>query len=163
MVSFASRWLSNKLVNWGVAVQRREIKSWLRNLRSLNSDDLGMIVTIATHVRHKIELKYHVDLLDPIVTYARDPDIELVVHQMIKAFQSSGMPESAAGAMVWLHTLRCGAALELRPLGRELWRELRRGFPFIEQSAAGLELLSDQQIIITDATRIPFGLEPDRT
>lgn len=63
--------------------------------------------------------------------------------------------------MVWLHTFRSAARLELRSLGREMWKELERGFPYIEESAMLFWELTGRKLDIDGATSFPIGLTPD--
>ncbi len=160
MTSFASRWLQKKFEIWVKRGHRRELEQWLAKLRLLDPHAIALIVIVATDLRHKIERKRGVDLLDPSATYARDPDIIFFLHDLIKSFHSHSTVENIAGAMVWLHTIRCGASPELQPLGRELWAELQRGFPHphIDDAAESLQALSDQEILMEGATRIPNNL-----
>jgi hypothetical protein len=78
----------------------------------------------------------------------------------VKHCQSTGQQSDAAGVMVWLFTLRCGAALELRQRGRELWKELQRGYPHVKEAADSLGALSGKTINIDGFDRVPIGLEP---
>jgi hypothetical protein len=153
-------WLERKFYNWGIGAQKREIDPWLDNLRSVNGDEVGTLLAVATHIRHGLELRLGVDLLDPILTHTAKPDLIFELHRIVKHCQSTGQQSDAAGVMVWLFTLRCGAALELRQRGRELWKELQRGYPHVKEAADSLGALSGKTINIDGFDRIPIGLEP---
>jgi len=45
-----------------------------------------------------------------------------------------GLASDATAAMIWSYTLRCLNVPELRPLGVEMWVELKRGFPHVEEA-----------------------------
>jgi hypothetical protein len=68
-------WLERKFYNWGIGAQKREIDPWLDNLRSVNGDEVGALLAVATHIRHGLELRLGVDLLDPILTHTAKPDL----------------------------------------------------------------------------------------
>jgi hypothetical protein len=153
-------WLERKFYNWGIGAQKREIDPWLDNLRSVNGDEVGALLAVATHIRHGLELRLGVDLLDPILTHTAKPDLIFELHRIVKHCQSTGQQSDAAGVMVWLFTLRCGAALELRQRGRELWKELQRGYPHVKEAADSLGALSGKTINIDGFDRVPIGLEP---
>jgi hypothetical protein len=153
-------WLERKFYNWGIGAQKREIDPWLDNLRSVNGDEVGTLLAVATHIRHGLELRLGVDLLDPILTHTAKPDLIFELHRIVKHCQSTGQQSDAAGVMVWLFTLRCGAALELRQRGRELWKELQRGYPHVKEAADSLGALSGKTINIDGFDRVPIGLEP---
>jgi len=156
-------WLERKIYSWGIAKQRKELETWLNLLISMNSDEIGALVAGATHMRHGLEKTYHVNLLDPIVTSTVEPDLIFKLHGLIKEYQSRGDNASAASVMVWLHTLRCGTSLELRQLGRSLWRELERGFQFVDASAQNIYNLSGMLLETSGYNQFPVGLEPEIT
>lgn len=155
-------WLERKVFSWSIDRQKKELETWLGMLRAMNSDELGAVVATATHMRHGLENKYHVNLLDPIVTASLSPNLVFTLHGLIKEYQSRGDGSSAAAVMVWLHTLRCGISLELRQHGRDLWRELRRGFPFTVAAAQGIYAISGVKLNTERSESIPTGLEPER-
>ena len=70
-------------------------------------------------------------------------------------------PIAASALMVWAHTARAGIRLELRSLGRELWRELSRGFPHVDEAAASFKALSGRSLNIEGAKQFPKGLTPE--
>jgi hypothetical protein len=155
-------WFHNKLVSWGSKQQRTEIETWLQMLRAMNSDEIGMLMAGATHFRHILENTYHVNLLEPFEANSIDPELSSKLRKLIQEYQSNGDNTSAACVMVWLHSLRCSALLDVRPLGRELWQELRRGFPFVDDAANSM-LRTTRQLLNTDGfDSIPVGLEPER-
>lgn len=155
-------WLERKFFSWSVDKQKKELETWLGMLRAMNSDEIGAVVAIATHIRHGLEKTYLVNLLDPVVTASLSPNLVFTLHKWIKEYQSRGDRSSAAGVMVWLHTIRCGTSLELRQHGRELWRELQRGFPFAVASAQGIYSISGVMLNTQGSGSVPTGLEPER-
>ena len=45
-----------------------------------------------------------------------------------------GLASDTNAAMIWSYTLRCLNVPELRPLGVEMWVELKRGFPHVKEA-----------------------------
>lgn len=153
-------WLRRKVVDAATVTQTREMTAWIDNLSQMNSAEVAALLGMATHQRKWIEAERGVDLLDPIVTYAAEPSLLMFFHGVIQSCQKTNRPMEAAGVMVWLFTLRAAANLQLRGLGRRLWRELARGIPGVEDAAIGHFHLTGVLLEIDDAERIPIGLEP---
>jgi hypothetical protein len=156
-------WFRRKVIDAATQTQAREMKAWIGNLSQMNSDEVAAVLGMATHQRKWIEEERGADLLDPIVAYAAQPGLLMFFHGVIQSHQKSNRPMEAAGVMVWLFTLRAGANLQLRGLGRHLWRELARGIPGVEKAAMGYFHLTGVMLEIDDSERIPIGLEPERT
>lgn len=119
-----------------------------------------MLLAVATHIRHGLEERLGVDLLDPILTVNSSPDLIFELHRIVKHCQSANQQSDAAGVMVWLFRLPCGAAMELRQRGRNLWKELQRGYPHVAEAADSLRVLTGKTIRIKGFDRVPIGLEP---
>jgi hypothetical protein len=82
---------------------------------------------------------------------------------MIREFQKIGQPSDAAGTMVWLHSMRALAFPELRELGRDMWNELQRGFPYVSDALSAIEALTGNPLPAgtgTACTFVPEALAP---
>jgi hypothetical protein len=154
-------WLQNMLISWGTKTAKKELETWLKMLRAMNSDEIGMLVAGSTHIRHTLEIIYQVNMLDPFTSNSADPALSSKLRGLIQKYQSEGDLSSAAYVMVWLHTLRCCGLIDLRPLGRDLWRELRRGFPFVGAAAHEVYASTSKTLNIDGYDVIPEGLEPE--
>ena len=154
-------WLRRKVVVAATQTQKREMTAWIDNLSQMNSDEVAALLGMATHQRKWIEAEQGVNLLDPIVAYTAQPNLLMFLHGVIQSCQKSNRQMEAAGVMVWLFTLRAGANLELRGLGRRLWRELARGVPGAEQAATGYFVLTHVLLDIDGFEQMPIGLEPE--
>jgi hypothetical protein len=150
---------SNILNKWATSIQRKEIKEFICNLKVMDSQELGFVVAVATDIRHRLESEGHV-LMDPISYVALEPQFPHFLSSTIVRLQKQGQPVDAAGMMIWAHTFRAANRLELRGLGREMWGELERGFPYIEESASGFMRLTGKWLDISGANSFPIGLSP---
>ncbi len=63
---------------------------------------------------------------------------------------------------MWVHTFRAAARLELRGLGREMWKELERGFSYIDESVSEFAVLTGDILNTEDANSFPIGLAPEK-
>jgi len=152
-------WLSNKVNKWASDKQKNELASFVGNLKTMDAAELGYALAIATHFRHGMEADGH-EVMDPIVYTAKNPGFALYLSRMIASAQKAGRTQEAAGLMIWLHTMRAGIRLELRPLGREMWQELERGFPFVHKAVLEGLPISANQPNVSGANEFPAGLNP---
>ncbi len=152
--------LAGWLGRWSLKAQKRDMQTFIDALSSMDSQEIGLIVAIATHMRNNLEeLGYR--LMDPLVDYQLDPAVTLRLGRLIKECQKLNQPTDAAGTMVWLHTMRVGGQHELRPQAREMWRQLGRGFPHAEDAAFEILKMTLKPPRIEGFDRYPAGLTPD--
>ena len=151
-----------RFLNWGTRLYERDLRDFLGRLRSMDASEIGFAVAYATHIRKKLEAAGH-DVLDPINYGALHPEIYTELSSTIRAFQKRGQLQDAAALMVWAHTLRAGsiAGPPIRELGREMWKELARGFPYVEVAATNYQAISGVILDIDGADQFPIGLTPD--
>jgi hypothetical protein len=152
-------WLSNKINQWSSDKQREELASFVANLGAMDGTEIGFVLAIATHIRHGMEADGH-NVMDPIVYTAANPGFALLLSRAVAEAQKQGRTPEAAALMIWLHTARAGIRLELRSLGRQMWSNLERGFPYVERAAiAGLPIPAKVPNV-SGASQFPAGLAP---
>ena len=147
--------------NWSKKRQAKEIEGYLEILKGMDSSEIGMVVAIATHMRHGLAKHEGYDLLDPIILMGTTPETVLHLGRLIREYQKAGEMTDAAAMMVWLHTLRAAARPELRMKGRELWGHLERGFPYVLENASYLEAMTGKAPELDGYDRYPKGLNPN--
>lgn len=136
-------WLRNKILKWANDSQARELESFILSLKGQSRHELGMLLALASIMR--MALREDGTLPDEALgkgePLARDAEalIPLKLSRLIKDFQALGQLQSAAGTMVWLHSMRAIVTPELRLLGRKMWEELQRGFDSSEDQLAALQ------------------------
>ena len=107
-------------------------------LKDLGDRDLGAIVAIATVLR--INFESHDILARDVFGDGALPSTEtlgryqLEINRLSRQFRKMDLASDATAAMIWSYTLRCLNVPELRSLGVELWVELKRGFPHVEEA-----------------------------
>ncbi|MCO7039597.1 hypothetical protein NAG83_24130 [Pseudomonas carnis] len=141
-------------------IQESEVSSFTAQLSQMDSAEIGVVVALATDTRNRLEDAGYL-LSDPIVAYTVDPEIPSTLNEMIRSLQAEGRLQEAAAVMVWLHTSRVGARLELRPLARQKWEQLERGFPHAEGASMSLMRVFFRPIRIDGYDQFPKGLSPD--
>jgi hypothetical protein len=154
-------WLENKVLKWSAEIQEKELKEFLCKMSIADSSKLGLPVLTATVYRHIVKRHFGLDFLYPAHAVAIDPMICWKLAKQIKSLQSKKEFASATPIMIWLHTLRVVqvGSLHLRPLGRELWAQLSRGFPFVLDKANEPHLPSNLDDL-EGFNCIPDGLGP---
>ncbi|MDG9785306.1 hypothetical protein [Metapseudomonas otitidis] len=141
-------------------MQKRELRKFVDQLASMDGSEIGLIVAVATHHRHAWEDE-GVQLLDPINYVPKDPTVTVRIVRAIQGYQKSKEMIDAAGLMVWLHTMRVGARIELRQLAREMWRHLERGFPHTNAAAIEILNITGRMPRVGGYETFPSGLTPD--
>lgn len=154
-------WLKNKFLGWTIDVKKREIDDFISRLRAMDGSEIGFVVAMATHVRHELEAGSGWDLLDPITLNVLHPMASYEIAKFIQDLQKAGAQPVAAGAMVWLHTVRAAGELDMRQSGRDMWRQLERGFVHVNEAADGHFELIGALLKTSGANLFPNGLTPE--
>jgi hypothetical protein len=155
-------WFARKFDKWAAKSQTEQMSEFITGLRSADGEELGLVVAIATHLRNGMEEKGLI-ISDPIVFTSTHPYFTYEMSKTVIKLQKEGKLQLAAGWMVWVHTLRAGTRLELRQFGRDMWRELARGFPHVETAAITWGALQGVELDTRGAAEFPKGLTPDPT
>ena len=153
-------WLRRKAQLAIVKGGREDLERFVYSLRGQSGAELGTLLVVAASVR--IALRQSGVLPDELVKVTPDPQqaaAQLAVAQLVRRYQSKDRLEEAAGAMVWLHTMRALSIPELRLLGRQMWRELARGHDHVPASLGALGLLPFSAPGLETA-KIPDDLDP---
>jgi hypothetical protein len=154
------RWLVDHFDRWATKTQLSELADFVTNLKAIDSGEVATVVALATHVRHMLEERGHL-VMDPIVYCGAHASFPLLLSKTIKELQKQGQPQLAVGFMVWLHTARAALRPELRQLGRDMWRELARGFSRVDETAAAMAEVVGVSLNTARATELPKGFTPD--
>jgi hypothetical protein len=143
-----------------------EIHRFLLALRGMSDAEMGSVVAMAAVVR--MSLRQEGALPDEALglgmplSEAQETVVRRNVVQTALAMQRQEHA-LAAGAMVWVHTLRAYHFPEVRLFGRHMWGELRRGFPHALAALSFMEEVTHQPPPLGAALAtqfIPIGLEP---
>lgn len=154
-------WFTRCFRNWASNKHRKELAFFLNGLASSDGSELGFLLAYATHVRHQLEEKGH-NILDPFVYLIQNPIFPYTLSSTIIQLQKDKRNQDAAALMVWLHTFRAAAnPLELRSLGRQLWGELARGFPYVEEATQSATMHLGINFNIEGYNTFPEGLTPE--
>ncbi len=149
-------WFTGTLDAMETKRQRKELEQFLAGLRSMTDAEVAELVVLATHTRHGLEQNGH-RVLDPLTLNATKPHVLPEAIKLIQQFKAKGNETAAAALMVWAHSLRAALRGELLPLGRDIWRELARGFPGVGDAKVAIQRRTGTDVDVSDATRIPAG------
>ncbi len=156
------KWLERKVQNKAIAEARTDIERFVSSLKGLPNDAIGSLVAFAAVM--KINLTQQGALPLGILeseTYHRTgkaPKAAMHLRKLIAGFQKDGQQQIAAAMMVWLHSLRAIFIPEITYIGQEMWSELRRGFPYAEESLENLQIVMG--ITVPDGAQDVLGFVP---
>ncbi|WP_060545693.1 hypothetical protein [Pseudomonas sp. NBRC 111136] len=150
---------SRMISTWAVKSQKKDLQNFVDQLEAMDSNEIGFVLAIATHLRNDLEQSGY-RLMDPLVDYPLDPTVVMRLQRLIREFQRTGAMSEAAGAMVWMHTMRVGGQHELRGLGRKMWSELARGMPHAVGAAVEVYRLTNKFPNTSGYDQFPQGLTP---
>jgi len=161
-------WFSGLMQEQARKSGAREVRRFVGGLRRMADRDLGVIVGIAAVVRVNMENE---GILTPGLFAADAPPdsqrlglLQLRLNHVAKQFLKMRQPADATGVMVWSYSLRCLNVPGLDSLGREMWAELARGFPHVEEALDEGEERNGRPFdrrVWEEWRRFPPGLEPD--
>ena len=147
-------------------MRQEELSSFLLKLKDMDSDALGMLALYVAMAHEGLErnakgfgFPTSIPLAEPHAFFMACPDCCAMLNQHIQFVQKEGIEAIAAGLFPWLHTLRAVDNPELRPMAREMWGEIARGFPY------ALDWVSRLPFDIPSAVHdylwiVPKGFEP---
>ena len=149
-----------KLFNkWAMKRQVKEATDFLGRLKSMNSDELGIPLVVTLEAAEMIREEKGLDVFDPFATMATDPSASFYYSTLAIKLQKMEREILAPGAMVWAHTLRATVNHEIRNLVRQIWVELNRGSPFVENARHDLMSLYQIWPNLDRVGETPVGME----
>jgi hypothetical protein len=162
-------WLKIILFDTKVSENEEEMKIFIQILRGMDDTALGGLVVGANWTRKTLE--QHGQIPKGLLTKGPVMDSfncmlsSIDISKAIKNHQKEGNNILASFLMVWMHSLRALSTFELTLLGQEMWQELQRGFPYIENGYNTVKILSlDLGLVIEEGIKqealfIPTGLK----
>lgn len=162
------RWLTHRMQNRALESGAKEVGRFVEGLRRMGDRDLGVLVGIAAVVR--VNMEKHGVLPEGLFDRpALPPGHELGVLQMrlnrvVRDFQKARQGADAAAVQLWSYSLRCLNVPGLEDLGRQMWAELARGHPHVEEALDEGEERNGRPFdrrVWDEWRRVPPGLEPD--
>lgn len=147
---------------WATRKQVAEAKDFLARVKSMNSDELAipLVVTLETADQARNEKGF--DVFDPFSTMAQDPGASRYFSQLANDIKKSGRIGLATGAMIWCHTMRATVNYEVRPIVREIWKELHRAIPHAEEGRQELLSVYHMWPSFDRLGETPIGMEADK-
>jgi hypothetical protein len=132
------RWLQDRMHVYGAKKAREDLERALSILRGQDDKEVSQTLFTTFFIKRIIceqELGWPMDEL----FYEKNPEpteqrslFLLSFLKLIKQLQKNGDLAAAAGAMIWLHSIRAVVYPEVRGQAKELWSELFRGYNYVE-------------------------------
>ena len=141
------KWLWKKLQDNAISNMRTDIENFISLLKSEPEKDIGFVVAMCAVTRityanegllsGKFLECENAAVAELFCVDALDAAWKLQKH--VSLFQKQGQALLVTPTMVWIHSLRSMSEYEIRHLGKEMWSELVKGFPYAEEALKGLE------------------------
>ena len=159
----------NKAYDVTISTMKSDMNRFVQMLKGMDEGAIGSLVVGANWVRKNLEqhgqIPNSILTIGPVMDTLKCNQASLEISKAIKNHQQQGNNHLASFMMVWMHSLRSLSSLELVPLGKEMWAELERGFPFIDNGFQTVSALSSvlgldiSESILEECSFIPMGLE----
>ena len=164
-INMIGQWVKKKIYNAGYKSGLEEIERFILSLRGQSDEEIGMLLALANLIRVNLINggRLSIQVLNFEVSETEHSQVQMYVSNLVREFQKANQKTDAAGAMVWLHSLRAQGYPELRIKGRELWSELSRGFEHVRDALYDIETMTQKtlpELSDEDIHFIPSGLEP---
>ncbi|MGH8136767.1 MAG: hypothetical protein ACREVV_01045 [Steroidobacteraceae bacterium] len=141
------KWLKRRFELSAIQSGREGLEQFVSTLGGQSESEIATLVAVATIIRIRLRDAGH--LPDDVLRVTSTDEYEQAMVQqriarLVRQSQSRNEYIDAAGAMVWLHTLRSLRSPELRVLGRRMWQQLERGFQHAPEAVARIEALTHE-------------------
>jgi|SRR5579872_2368577 len=126
------RWLTRQLERSALRSGRQNLERFVVSLRNQPTSDIATLLTVAADIR--LSLRSAGQLPDevlnaPAANAYEEEAVRRCLARLVQSLHARHDYIDAAGAMVWLHTLRALNNSELQELGAQMWEQLMRGMP----------------------------------
>jgi len=123
-------WLKRKVQIASANAAQEDLERFIASLRGASDEELGILIATATIIRVRLTQSGSLPVYALALPTPGEGTVRIQLHlaNVVREFQKMGQPSDAAGAMIWLHSMRALAFPEVRHLGRQMWKELQRGF-----------------------------------
>ena len=163
-------WFKHNLAKISRTAGHSEVTGFIDGLRTMNDEDMGIVIAVATVIRVNMEEKgflpeglFTKPTLSSTSALGR---YQMDLKKLVRQFNKMGQPTDGVGALVIFYSLRCLNVPGLREHGRDMWKVLSRGFPHAEKALKDGEKSKGDSFpkqVWTEWRTIPVGLEPQNT
>lgn len=159
-------WLKRKIQLKAVKSAEEDIRRVLSTVKGLTDEEMGAVVATSTKLRlalvdHSLNLKELFEIPAPHTSGFFQAAMGMFGDRIRKQ-QSTGTLYSAAAMMIWHQSMRALVYPEITYLGKEMWREVRRGFPYAAELWSEVSLfenqITDLDLPADEIDYIPSGL-----
>ncbi|NOE35597.1 hypothetical protein GS627_17795 [Ruegeria sp. HKCCD7318] len=166
-------WLKKRVLNASADAMKNDIERFTAGLEGADAEEISTMLVIENILRLRMLDSGVIPAAALDLSIPRDEDVmyqcdmcSLKLVNGVKKFQKIGQPSDAAGAMIWLHSVRALNVPEIRVCGRKMWGQLVRGFPYVDNTLGTMRAVMGTRLhenIDEELRFIPIGLEPIET
>ena len=148
-------WARSALTGTLVALQKREVRDRVSQLRALRADEIAPLTLAVLVVAGRLLQTKGIDLMARFDAVAGYADLPLDLGAIAKEQERAGRPLAATAFKIWQYTLQATLSPELRPDVRALWDELRRGRLIAMDAAVHQDL--ESHMPTNDGARVAYA------
>lgn len=141
--------------------RKKELLKYQNVISSMDDEELGATLAMAANFRNNFLKRTGLDLANPIVAIESDPKIYYELVQFAAEWKKQKKLSEAASSTLWVQTLHAASDPVLRKYGRNLWKELARGFAHVAEASEELYLAQRKELELDGATSFPNGFTPN--
>jgi len=140
-------WLKKKFSESESDQALDDINKFLSALKDKDDQEIAMLLAIATLIRLNLTQKGSLSraLLDDSKQSLEHRKSLIYLSGVVRAFQKGEQAFDAAGAMVWLCSLKSHLSPVVQRKTADLWEELKRGFPHVEEKFKELAVITGNE------------------
>lgn len=142
-------WLQRRVEQRTLRVGRDGLEQFVSTLAGQSEQQIAVFVVMAAAVRLRLREAGH--LPDDVLHISPEREYEQAtvlqrIARLARRHQRRSEYLEAAGAMVWVHTLRALTVPDLQELGYQMWRQLERALPHAADALARIESATHQTL-----------------
>jgi hypothetical protein len=164
-------WLKKKIENASTDAMANDLERFIRMLKGADDSAIALLLVVANKFRLELiemgeipEAALDLRIYRDEQTQMECDTCTIKLIRRIGQFQQLNEPANATGLMLWVHSIRALNVPEIRFLGKEMWREIDRGFPYIEEEIENWNAISGENLpesFAAEARFIPIGLDDE--
>jgi hypothetical protein len=155
-------WVREKLGQAADSARSDEMHRFVTELHEMKDEEVALVVVAATQVRHKISQIYAWDVLDPQTVLMQNRLAHVELANNVREMQKCRHKMAAVGFRVWLYTIESVRVYHLWYLGRPIWNNLIRGFPYVPDVVDTLGGVPGAMDDVEGYQSIPLIFGPDK-
>ena len=138
----------------------KEFDTFIGYLQNYDEEGLGLYLAMAFDFKNTMLHTRGINLMNPSVVLSSNRLFTVELINMFQQLQMDQRLEDASTIMVWVFSFRAIDNHELLEHGKQMWKILLPGFPYILEQTKALEYITGRKYNVDQHPTVPLGLEP---